>query len=47
MCIVKLGNNSNTGTDITRFHGAQRRMISVDNFFVFLRLSFLLCCCYM
>ena len=28
-------------------HGVQRRMMSVDNFFVFLRLLFLLCCCYM
>ena len=27
-------------------HGVQRRMISVDNFFVFLRLLLLLCCCY-
>ena len=28
------------------FHGVHRRMISVVNFFVFLRLLFLLCCCY-
>ena len=28
-------------------HGVQLKMISLDNFFVFLRLSFLLCCCYL
>ena len=28
-------------------HGVQRRMISVVNIFVFLRLLFLLCCCFM
>ena len=28
-------------------HGVQRRIISVVNFFVFVRLLFLLCCCYM
>ena len=28
-------------------HGVQRRIISVDNFYVFLDNYFLLCCCYM
>ena len=32
---------------VSLYHGVQRRMISVVNFFVFLRLLFLLCCCYM
>ena len=45
---LHLGSASGPGLCILLLlHGVQRRMISVDNFFVFLDGYLFLCCCYM
>ena len=46
---LKAQNETKAGAhlDLQCLHGVQRRMISVDNFFVFCCYYFLLCCCYM